>query len=324
MGRIIFFALGCFLIITLSNISPATGKEALALISSLSGRVEVQRAHQEGLKAVHLGDQLFEDDVLYTYKKARASLIFSDGAVITLYPETRLALSLKETNTDKRGPLVTSLSKGVLKGLKGIFSTNRKKETLTAVPGIRKKVESEERGVKVLYPRNSMILTSRPPFHWKTKGEGSRFMVSLTLKGMGGKLWTFQTKEREIPYPKGREGLSRGQTYFLRVESEEDVSIYDEAYFMVLDKQKAEEVMGFAKKMKDLRKSNADDHTPTFILAGYYKERGLYHEALKAYEVLGQKEPGRRFVLEGKREIFAKLGLWKRREEINQSLKAMK
>ncbi len=149
-------------------------------------------------------------------------------------------------------------------------------------------------------------------------------MVSLTLKGMDGKLWALQTKEREILYPKGQEGLSRGQTYFLRVESEEDSSIYDEVYFMVLDKQKTGEVMGFAKKMKDLRKSNPDDHTPTFILAGYYKERGLYHEALAAFEVLGQKEPGERFILEGKREIFAKLGLWKRWEEINQSLKVMK
>lgn len=324
MGRIVSIALGCFLFIMLSSISQATEKEAVALISSLKGKVEVQRAGQGTLRAVHLGEELFKDDVVYTYKNSRASLFFSDGSVITVYPNSRLVLSLREMDKQEGGSLVASLSKEVMKGMREIFSPAKKRETLTAVPGIRKKIEEEEKGIRVLYPRNSMISSSKPSFRWKTQGSGQIFMVSLMLKGMGGQIWTMNTEETEISYPEGKRGLDRGKTYFLRVESEEDSSLYDEVYFRVLDEEMVEEVRRFENKMEDLRKSNPGDKTPTFILAGYYKGKGLYHEALGEFEALERVTPGERFILEGKREVYAKLGFWKKWEEVNKKLVAMK
>ena len=86
---------------------------------------------------------------------------------------------------------------------------------MTVVAGIRKKVENEEKSLKILYPRNSMILESKPTFRWKAGEKGDMFMISLTLKGMKGKLWILETKETEIPYHKGQKGLDRDQTYFL-------------------------------------------------------------------------------------------------------------
>ena len=322
MGRIKSIALGCLLSIVLGTLSPAFGTDAIALISSLVGKVEVQRAHQKGLRAAHLGEQLFEEDVLYTYDHSRASLFFSDGSVITVYPRSRLVLSLRKT--DKKGSsLVASLSKGVMKGIGGIFSVEKKRETLTAIPGIRKKIEQEEMGVRVLHPRNSKILTSKPRLRWKTRGEGRLFMVSLTLKGMGGQLWTLNTKETEIPYPMGKRGLKRGQTYFLKVQSVDDPSLNDEVYFRVLGDQKAEEVRRVTKQMEELQKLNPDDSTPKFILATYYMRKGLYHKALEELDALDRENPGERFILEKKREIFAKIGFWKKWEEVNQRLNAL-
>jgi hypothetical protein len=147
-------------------------------------------------------------------------------------------------------------------------------------------------------------------------------MVSLTLKGMGGRLWTLNTKDTEISYPKGKRGLERGQTYFLRVESMEDPSLSDEVYFRVLEDQKAEEVRRATQEMEDFKKSNPDDSTPKFILATYYREKGLYHRALLELDALERESPGERFILEEKREIFAKIGYWKKWEEANQKLNA--
>jgi hypothetical protein len=218
------------------------------------------------------------------------------------------------------GTLVTSLAKGVMEGIGGIFSAQKKRETLTAVPGIRKKIEEEEMGVRVLYPRNSMILTSKPHFRWKTQGIARSFTVSLTLKGMGGQLWNLETKETEIPYPRGKGELERGQTYFLKVASMDNPSLADEVFFRVLESKRAEEVRRVREKMEDLQKSNPDDVTPKFILANYYRQKGLYHEALGEFDSLERKNPGERFVLEQKREIFAKIGFWKQWEEVNQKL----
>ena len=321
MERIVSSVLGCFLSLMLGTISPAFGSDAIALISSLTGKVEVQRADQKGLRALNLGEQVFEDDVLYTYDNSRASLFFSDGSVITVYPRSRLVLSLR--GTDKKGSsMVTSLSKGVMKGIGGIFSAEKKRETLTAVPGIRKKIEEEEKGVRVLYPRNSVILISKPNFRWKTRGEARMFMVSLTLKGMEGQLWTIRTKEADIRYPDGQKGLKRGQTYFLKVASVDDPSLSDEVYFRVLEDQKAEEVRRVTKKMEELQKLNPDDSTPTFILVTLYRGKGLYHMALGELDALERRHVGERFILEQKREIFAKIGFWRKWEEVNQKLNA--
>lgn len=324
MERKLSLALGVFLVVTAVSISSAGERSAIALISSLSGKVEVRRSHQKWLKRAHLGDQLFESDVLYTHKKARASLLLSDGQVITIYPDSRLELSLRGQRSKKKSTTIASLSKGMLKGFKGVFSPKRKRESLTAVPGIRKKAEKKESGVKVLYPRNSMILTPKPHFRWMKTGQDTHFMISLTVKGMEGRLWTLQTSKETAPYPKGRKALERGRTYFLRAQSRKDSSIYDEVYFMVLDNKKAEEVSGFVKKMEDLRKSDPQDHTPHFLLANYYRGKGLYHEALGAFEALEKKRPGERFVLEGKREIFAKLGFWEEWKQMKKRIEGLR
>ena len=324
MRKSLLIASGCFLFIMMANISPAIGKDAIALISSLKGKVEVQRARQKELRAVRMGEKLFEDDVLYTYKNARASVLFSNGSVISLSSNSRFELSSQGADTKKKNSVMGSLSEGILKGMKGIFSgSSKKKFTKTVVGGIRKKVEEEEKGVRVLYPRNSMILTAKPVFRWKTRGKDDTFMISLTLKGMGGKLWTITSKEAEIPYPSDKKGLDRGQTYFLRVENDQESSLYDEVYFRVLDEEKAVEVKRLVTEMEALRKSNPDDSSPFFVLAGYYKEKGLYHDALAALETLEKENPGERFILEGKLEIYAKLGLWKKWEDVNQKLNAL-
>ena len=309
-----------FFLIMQGNLSTALGREAIALISSLKGKVEVQRAYEKGLQPAHLGEQLFEDDVVYTYDNSRASLFFSDGSVLTLYPKSRLALSLRKEGKKEGSSLVASLSKGVMEGIGGIFSVEKKTETLTAIPGIRKKIEEEEMGVRVLHPRNSMILTGRPHFRWRTGAQTRSFMVSLTLKGMTGRLWTLNTNETDIPYPKEQKALERGQTYFLRVASTDDSSLADEVYFRVLEDQRAEEVRHFTKQMKGLQRSNPDDSTPGFILATYYKKTGLYHRALVQLDELEKENPGERFIMEEKGEIFAKIGLWRKWEEINRKL----
>jgi hypothetical protein len=318
--------LGGLFFTAMSVPSRARGTDAIALVTSMKGKVEVRRADLEDFQAVRLGHQLFEEDVLRTYKNAGASLLLFDGSVVTIYPNSRLVLSSKKMDK-KKSSVMASLSKGVLNSMKAVFSPSRKKETLTAVPGIRKKIEAEAEGVRVLYPRNSVILTSTPNFRWQLGSRGRRqmrFRVSLTLKGINGKLWTIQTAGTEISYPKGGKELAPGQTYFIRVENQSDAGLYDEAYFMVLDDKTKQEVQRFAKEMEKMQRSNPSDISPLIMLAVYYKEKGLFHEALVVLEKLDKKKPEEKFVLEEKRSVYAKIGFWNQWEAVNQKLQAMK
>ncbi len=324
MRRITAIALACILSIMVGRLSsPAFGNDAVALISSIAGNVELQRTNEQGWGAARMGDQLFEGDVLQTHDNSKASLFFSNGSIITVYPKSRVALSLREMDQEKGSPVAASFSEAVMRGVRGIFSVEKKRETLTAIPGIRKKIEEEEMGVRVLYPRNSMILTAKPRFRWKTRGKARAFMVSLTLKGTRGRLWTLNTVEMAIPYPKDQRPLERGQTYFVRVESMGDSSVSDEVYFRILDDRSAEEVIRIRKQMEELQKSNPADSTPKFIMATYYREQGLYHMALGELDVLERGNPRERYILEEKREIFAKIGFWRKWEEANQRLNAL-
>ncbi len=320
MQRYRILVIGLVMTVLLVSQARAAESGAIALLTSLSGKVEIKSTQTSSRRPAQMGDQLFENDILQTHKNAKASLLFSDGSIVNIFADTRLTLSLKEEDQSSGSKRIASLSKDVLAGVKGIFSKGKKKETLPAVPGFRKKVEKKEEEVKVLYPRNSAILTTKPVFHWQAKGERKTFNISLTLKGMGGKLWSISTDRKAIVYPTERDELGRGQTYFLRVESEEDAGVYDEIFFRILDERKATEVKQFADEMENLRTMNPDDMTPLFVLTNYYRQKGLHHEALTVLDDLEKNTAAQRFVLEQKMEIFFKLGLWKKWEEANQRL----
>lgn len=321
--NILLAVFGMVLFILLTTPVRAMETDAIALISSFSGDVKVNHTDKKSLQPLHLGMQLFENDEIYTYDNSKASLLFIDGSVITVWPNSQLKVVPGEISAKKEGTLVATLSRKVLTTIKGIFSGNMKEETLTAIPGIRKKIEKEKNRVTIAYPRNSIILSLTPTFRWKISGDNNTFLISLTLKGMEGTLWAAQTDSTAILYPEGQKSLKRGQTYFLKVQSANDSSLYDEVYFRILEQEKATEVIGFEKKMMMLQKSNRDDMSPSFILATFYKGKGLFHQALIEFERLEKQNPEDRFILEQKREIFAKTGLWEEWETVNRKLTGM-
>lgn len=295
------------------------GADAAAVISSLSGKVEVRRAGQQGLTEARLGEKLFDQDVLYTRKGARASVLLSDGALMVLSSDHQIAISSAET---ERGSVRFRLSTHVMKGLSGLFSLGQKREIKTLVAGIRKKEEGPAR-VRVLYPRNSVILTPTPSLRWQAKGSEGSFTVSLTLKGMQGSLWSLRTGEFEVPFPVGQKPLERGQTYFLRVENDRDATIADEVYFRVLDEKRVRQLQELEAQMAALKRSDPDDLAPSFILAGFYKKSGISHRALEEIERLEKADPDNRFILEEKAELLADVGLTEEWQAVTRKLEAM-
>lgn len=313
------------LLMTLLTVSQIQSAEpnAIALVTSVSGKVEIINSQTNSQKMAFMGDQLFEQDILQTHKSAMASLLFSNGQIVHIFADTRLTLTLKAKSEARGRKRIASLSKNILREVKDIFSKDASQETLTAVPGIRKKIDEEIRGVRVLYPRNSAILKTDPGIHWRSSDKQGGFNVSVTLKGKGGRLWSITTNQNAVPYPAGETELERGYTYFLRVESQTKFDSSDEVFFRILSTQELEEVKQYEAEIENLRDADPDDATPLFLLATYYGHSGLHHKALSALEALENVPSAERFVLEQKLKIFSKMGLWKQWEEANQRLNAM-
>ena len=148
--NILLAVFGACLFIILVSTSQAMGTDAIALISSFSGDVKVNHTDKKSLQPLHLGMQLFENDEIYTYDNSKASLLFIDGSVITVWPNSQLKVVPGKINTKKGGTVVATLSRKVLTTIKGIFSGNMKEETLTAIPGIRKKIEKEKNFSRII------------------------------------------------------------------------------------------------------------------------------------------------------------------------------
>lgn len=315
-----YFIKSCFFLILLIFLAtPAFGAEAIAVISSLTGNAEVQKSGQPDKKRLSTGDQLFENDQVFTNENSKVSLLYSNGSVINISSKSSIKISLKDAGA-KKSAVSSFFSKKVMKGLQGLFSIKKKDKVVTAVAGIRKKEDEDGKEVRVLYPRNSMILSSRPDFRWQSGSKQGNLIISITLKGMTGKLWTISSRGKELPYPEGKEDLKRGQTYFLRVQSEDDSTVYEEVYFRVIDQKKAAEINEFIKEITKLIKAAPEDGTPYFILSGFYKQNGFFHEALDALDAFEKIQPGGKYILEEKRDLYAKLGLWDEWETIKEKV----
>jgi hypothetical protein len=260
----------------------AAGDRAVALVSSVSGEVKLQRPGAGELLPVALGDQVFTADVLYTFANARASLLMADGSIFTLHPDSRMALAALSGGDGKQGTVISTLSSSVAGGLKDLFAPRNKRESLTAVAGFRKATSparTDGAPLRILYPRNSIITAQRPRFSWHS-GAGGETTVSLTLKGIGGNLWRAKSAGDTLVYPEDRPPLVPGQAYFLRVAAAGNPDAVEEVYFSVIEPAAATEVADLERQMDTLRSENPGDVTPDVVLAGYYRSMGLHHRAL--------------------------------------------
>ena len=286
-----------FLLLAAGSTGAAPAGEAVAIVSSVSGEAKVQRPGAGELLAISLGDPVYTTDTLYTFANAHVTLLFADGNIFTVHPDSRLTLvsTKKGAAGGKGGTLVSALSTSVTDGVKNLFAPRNRREALTAVAGFRKAPDDppgDDPALRILFPRNSIILSSRPRFRWHG-GSGGGFTVSLTLKGMTGNLWSVESGETEIPYPTDAASLVPGQAYFLRILSidgrGEGQAEAEEVYFSVLDPGAAARLADLEKQMETMRAEYPGDLTPHVILAGYYRSAGLHHLALDMLEKIAAR-----------------------------------
>ncbi len=317
MGKVLLVSA----VIICSAVPQARGADAMAIAGSVSGEAKFQQSEAGELLPVSVGQQFFIGDIIYTFAGGRVTLVFSDGNVYSIHPDSRLSLAM--VPGAGQSSTLSSLTGKITGGLKDMFAASGKRESLTAVPGFRKpaaqKGESEK--MRILYPRNSMIMEKRPEIRWKGSADG--VTVTLTLKEPLGKIWTLAATGSAVPYPANQPGLAQGQTYFLKIENPSGTAVSEEVYFSLLGEKEDQEVKGTAEKLKDYRKSHPKDTTASVLLTELYLNKRLFHQALAELDTL-QKDPSAEvYALKKKRMIYREIGLWEEWESVGRDLAAV-
>lgn len=308
------------IILLCGTAAPVLGADAMAIASSVSGDAKFQRSGSGELIFLTVGQQFFQGDVIYTFTDGRVALVFSDGSVYSIHPESRLSLAM--VPGAGQSSMLSSLTGNIAGGLKDMFAASGKRESLTAVPGFRKPGTQKQAAghVRILYPRNSMVMEKRPEIRWKGPAKG--VTVTLTLKEPLGKVWSLTANESTVPYPKGQPELASGQTYFLKIENRLGADTKEEIYFSLLGDQEGQAVKDLAEKLRNHRKSNPHDTTASMLLTELYIDKRLFHQALAELNILQRDPSARVYALKKKQSIYREIGLWQEWENAGRKLTA--
>jgi len=299
---------------------PAQGAEALAIATSVSGEAKVQGSGSGELLPVSVGQPFFHKDVIYTFAGGRVSLLFSDGSIYSIHPESRL--SLDRAPGAGKNTMLSSLAGKLGGGLKDMFTEAGKQEALTAVPGFRKPATQKEGAekVRILYPRNGMIMEKRPQFLWR--GPAGGVTVSLTLKEPLGKVWSLTSDRQTVSYPSDHPGLIPGNTYFLKIESQTGAAGTEEVYFSLLQDREIQEIQDLANQLQADRDKHPRDTTATVLLIELFAGKRLFHQALAELDRIQHDASMRIYALQKKRKIYHEIGLWEEWEKAGKGLQA--
>ncbi len=85
-----------FVLLFASLLAAEAGNDAHVVIDSLAGEAQVQRAGQQKWSAVKVGVKLFNNDVLRVREKSHARLLWTDGSVMYVHPNSQVLMNLYE------------------------------------------------------------------------------------------------------------------------------------------------------------------------------------------------------------------------------------
>jgi len=99
--------------LVLCGSASASAAEAIGQIKTESGAVTIARG--KATVAAHIGDRVFETDTLVTGKDGSVGITFADNSMMSLGPNSRLALDQFHFNpTTHEGAFTASLKAGTL------------------------------------------------------------------------------------------------------------------------------------------------------------------------------------------------------------------
>ena len=272
-----------FLLFPLSGIAQNNGS-ALAMISDVNGNVLLFQAQSDDSRKAVFGMQLAEGDRLETGRKANVTLLFSNGNLINLGPNSNITISGNQSG---------SSSMNIGAGMAGNFSDLAMRQDNKGEMGVLMDLRSDETSQQIipLSPCNTMISTSTPGLKWDSRKPADEFVVRL-YNGQG-LVWEKRTTSTSMAFPEDEPALNYGESYFWNVEGEDLITSFRSLNqkFTILHEEKIREIKEEEKKLLGMFTDDPANSSLHSLLGAYYAKAGLFEDAINAFERVRDSNP---------------------------------
>lgn len=272
-----------FLIFPLSGIAQNNGS-ALAMISDVKGSVLLLQAQSDDSRKAVFGMQLVQGDRLETGRKAGVTLLFSNGNLVSLGPNSNITISGNPSGN-------SSMNIGA--GMAGNFSDLAMRQDNKGEMGVMMDLRSDETSQQILplSPCNTMISTTAPGLKWDSRKPADEFVVRLYNDQ--GLVWEKRTTATSLAYPQDEVALEFGQSYFWNVEGEDLITSFRSLnqMFTVLPEEKISEIKAEENKLLGMFTDDPNNSSLHSLLGAYYAKAGLLEAAINAFEQVRDSNP---------------------------------
>ena len=278
------FGLVLVLLLLSTSIILAQNPSSLAVISDVQGSVYLNKSGSDDpIKAV-FGTQLGQGDRVETGKRASVSMLFSNGNLISLGPDSNITIS---------GNQASGSSRKIGAGMAGNFSDLALRQDNTGEMGVLMDLRSDATSQQIIpiSPCNTMISNNMPSLRWESKKPADEFVIRL-YDGEG-LVWEQRTTATSMEFPENEAALNYGQSYFWSVEGMDLINSFRSLNqkFTILPEAKIHEIKNKEKKLMEMFADNPGSSSLYSLLGAYYAKAGLLEDAIKAFETVRDANP---------------------------------
>ena len=277
------FILVLLILFSISGLSQNKGS-ALAVISDVKGSVVLIQANSDESHKVVFGMQLAQGDQVETGRKAGVSLLFSNGNLISLGPNSSIVISGNQSGN-------SAMNIGA--GMAGNFSDLAMRQDNKGEMGVLMDLRSDETSQQIfpLSPCNTMISNNNPVLKWDSRKPADEFVVRLY--NSQGLVWEKRTTATSLKFPEDEATLAYGESYFWNVEGEDLINSFRSLNqkFTILPEEKIGEIKEEEKKLLGMFTEDPGNSSLHSLLGAYYAKAGLFEDAINAFELVRDSNP---------------------------------
>ena len=260
------------------------GGSSLAMISDVKGSVMLKQSQSDESLKVVFGMQLAQGDQVETGRKAKVTLLFSNGNLISLGPNSSITISGNQSG---------SSSRNIGAGMAGNFSALAMRQDNKGEMGVLMDLRSDETSQYIfpLSPCNTMISSTTPLLIWDSKKPADEFVVRLY--NSQGLVWEKHTSATSLAFPEDEAALEYGQSYFWNVEGVDLINSFRSLNqkFTVLPEGKILEIKKEVQKLSEIFSEDPENSCLHSLLGAHYASAGLLEDAIKEFELVRDSNP---------------------------------
>lgn len=260
--------------------------KCLAVITEIKGEALYRKANMDEFVKASWGTRLFQGDEIKASDKSEVNLLFSNGNIINLGPNSMIRISDKESAATEHKDNVKNISSAAMFDLSAFAIKYEDKNDVGALAGLRS--VAVDKTIDLIAPNNTLIKTNRPSFSWTAKKSYDNYVVNLyNSKGL---VWTIKVTGDTLKYPENEKDLEFGTPYFWNVEGEYLINTdrSGNKSFSVLSLEKSKEVEQNENAIKDKFKNDPESSSLHSVLGAYYINNGLLQDAINEMQIVAE------------------------------------